>query len=133
MTSIYCELAYTPAATITTIAGTVTPAAQIKCESDATPFTPLTLTPTANFPNVSYQWEKSNDGATWTSTGATGVSYTPPLLQTSPGVPTRTMHYRCVVSSSSSCTVSTGAVTVSISTCVLPVNPHLRSRMITTP
>ncbi|MDR1644763.1 MAG: IgGFc-binding protein [Tannerellaceae bacterium] len=134
MSSIYCELAYTPAVAITTVAGAVTPAAQIQCESDASPFAPLTVTTTANFPNVSYQWQKSADGgAIWSHIpGAGAVTYQPPILplpQTYPGLATLTTAYRCLVTSNA-CTVPTNVVSVAISPCVLPVNPPLRSRAV---
>jgi hypothetical protein len=133
MTSIYCELAYTLPTAITTTAGTVTPASQIQCESDATLFTPLTLTPTAAFPGASYQWQKSDDnGATWANTGSGTITYQPLkylLPPTSPGPATLTNAYRCLVTSNA-CTVPTAAVTVSLSPCIVPANPHLRSRAV---
>jgi hypothetical protein len=73
-----------------------------------------------------YRWESSPDGTTWTPIpGATSRTYTPPAL-------TRTTWYRRGTGASL-CTdrvyPATG-VKVQVSPCVVPVNPHLRSRVI---
>jgi hypothetical protein len=123
MSSRYCDWAYTDAAVVAIVtAGTITTGDQIKCESDTEPFRLLEVSGSYG---DTYRWQKSDDGVNWTDIpGPTGATATyQPLPQTS-----RTLYYRRGTTANSCAMVYTDAVTVSISSCTLPVNPHLMGR-----
>jgi hypothetical protein len=69
-----------------------------------------------------YQWQSSPDNATWTNiSDATSSTYTSEALAS----PT---YFRLLVTSGTCGTEATASVLISISNCVLPVNPHLMGR-----
>lgn len=80
---------------------------QTLCEGD-TPST-LTVTDASNFPDQHYKWLASLDGNTWTETGVTTASYTPPT-------PTETTYYKRTLTRTSlgdqTCTVATNPVKI---------------------
>jgi hypothetical protein len=102
-------------------AGVIGPA-QTVCTG--TPAAPLTETgPAAGA--QSYQWQNSPDNVTWADiTGATSLTY-------SPGTLTATTYFRRVAKMKDiSCgQVSSDPVCITVSPCVAPVNPHLRTRV----
>jgi hypothetical protein len=70
---------------------------------------------------LTFQWQSSYDKATWTDIpGATSSTY-------APGPLTRTTWYRWKISADL-CESETEAVRVKVSSCTLPVNPHLMIR-----
>jgi hypothetical protein len=72
---------------------------------------------------TTYQWQSSPDGVTWTDiTGATSFTYTPGVLY-------QTTWYRWGVRSDLCGLAYTNAAEVRVSPRLIPVNPHLRSRM----
>ncbi|MDX1363294.1 MAG: gliding motility-associated C-terminal domain-containing protein [Arenibacter latericius] len=70
----------------------------------------LSVSGASNFPNQSYKWLVSTDGNTWTDTGATTATYTPPT-------PTETKYYKRTISRTTlgdiTCTVETNPVKIS--------------------
>ena len=83
----------------------------------------LTVSGASELPGTQYRWQISHDNATWTDiSGATASTYT------IPGALTRTTWYRRGMTSDYCAMAYTYAVKVRISSCVLPVNPHLMIR-----
>ncbi|MBK8705165.1 MAG: hypothetical protein IPN33_17420 [Saprospiraceae bacterium] len=73
----------------------------------------MTVAATGGIPPLSYQWQSSPNGSTWTNiSGATTTSYTTPTLTT-------TTYYRVLVSSS-----GTGCGSATSSTATVTVNPY---------
>ncbi|MDR1556921.1 MAG: IgGFc-binding protein [Tannerellaceae bacterium] len=103
-------------------AGTVGPAEQVICTGTA-PAVSLTVTGASELTGTTYQWQSSPDGTTgWSDiAGATSATYTPGTL-------TSTTYYRRGMTSDLCAMAYTYAVRVKVSSCTLPVNPHLMGR-----
>ncbi|NUO02468.1 MAG: hypothetical protein HUU01_17830, partial [Saprospiraceae bacterium] len=72
----------------------------------------LSVVAAGGTPSLTYQWQSSPDGTTWTNiSGATGTSYTTPTIST-------TTQYRVVVSASGS-----GCGTVNSNAAIVTINP----------
>ncbi|MDR2117917.1 MAG: IgGFc-binding protein [Tannerellaceae bacterium] len=71
-----------------------------------------------------YQWQISSDNVTWTDiAGATSPVYTPGILH-------KTTWYRRGITANQCAMTYSGSAKIEISPCVVPINPHLRSRVI---
>ncbi|MDR1645344.1 MAG: hypothetical protein LBS05_05920 [Tannerellaceae bacterium] len=96
---------------------------QVVCTGTAPAALTLTTPPSGGAGVYTYQWQTSADGVTWTDIpGATQASYTPDAL-------TSTTYFRLAVTSGTCGTEATAPVLITVSSCVMPVNPHLRSQV----
>ena len=104
-------------------AGTISPAEQVICPGDTPPTPQLNVSGALELTGAQYQWQYSHDNVTWTNipSNATSPAYT------IPGPLTQTTWYRRGMTSES-CAVYTYAAKVRVSSCTLPVNPHLMIR-----
>jgi hypothetical protein len=126
-----CGMIYTDPAMVTLDAsgGAPSPFSQTVC--NGTPAIPLTLTGATD--PVTYQWQSSPDATNWTPiSGATSATYTPVNPNTS--LYSHTMFYRCEITTTcGGAAVNSTAATVNFSPCMIPVNPHLMSKIIVQP
>jgi hypothetical protein len=100
-------------------AGVISPGEQVICFGD-TP-APLTVTGASELTGTQYQWQISPDNVNWTNIGATSSTY-------QPGALTQTTWYRRGMTSDLCAMAYTYGMKVRISSCTLPVNPHLMGR-----
>jgi hypothetical protein len=101
-------------------AGVISPGEQVICTGE-TP-APLTVTGASELSGTQYQWQFSLDNVNWTNLGgAISSTY-------QPGALTQTTWYRRGMTSDLCVMAYTYAVKVRISSCTLPVNPHLMGR-----
>ena len=104
-------------------AGTISPAEQVICPGDTPPTPQLTVSGASEPPGTTYQWQISHDNVTWTNIpSATSPAYT------IPGSLTQTTWYRRGMTSDYCELAYTYAAKVRVSSCTLPVNPHLMIR-----
>lgn len=90
----------------------------------ASPAKAMDCTVADGFGLLTYQWQSSTDGTTWTNiTGATAAKYTPPYF-TTPG----SYYYRRVTSDECHM-IPSDPITVLAKVCYIPVNPHIRSKV----
>jgi hypothetical protein len=128
MTSPECGMAYTDPIMITldVSGGTTSPASQTVC--DGTPATTLTLTGATNPAGTTYQWQSSPDLSNWTPIpSATSATYTP--VKPANVLYSQTVYYQCAITTTCGTAYSYPA-TVNFSPCMIPVNPHLMSKII---
>jgi hypothetical protein len=85
---------------------------------------PLEVTGASELQGTTFQWQSSPDGVTWTNIAANGNArnYTPGILY-------QTTWYRRGMSSDLCGLAYTDATEVRVSPRLIPVNPHLRSRV----
>jgi hypothetical protein len=128
MTSPECGMAYTDPIMITLDAsgGTASPFSQTVC--DGTPATTLKLTGATDPAGTTYQWQSSPDASTWANIpSATSATHTP--VKPANALYSRTVFYQCVVTTACG-TANSTTVSVNFSPCMIPVNPHLMSKII---
>jgi hypothetical protein len=101
-------------------AGVINLGEQVICTGE-TP-APLSVTGASELQGTQYQWQFSLDNVNWTNIGgATSSTY-------QPGALTQTTWYRRGMTSDFCAMAYTYGAKVRISSCVLPVNPHLMGR-----
>jgi hypothetical protein len=101
-------------------AGNLSPANQVIC-TGRTPAA-LTVSGASELAGVQYQWQRSPDNEAWANIdGATQPTY-------QPGPLTQTTWYRRGMTSDLCATAYTDGAQVKVSSCTLPVNPHLMGR-----
>jgi hypothetical protein len=101
-------------------AGVINPGEQVICSGD-TP-APLSVSGASELTGTQYQWQFSLDNVNWTNIGGATLS------GYSPGALTQTTWYRRGMTSDLCAMAYTYGVKVRISSCTLPVNPHLMGR-----
>jgi hypothetical protein len=125
----YCGWAYTDHVVIAVVAaGNIANGNQAICPSEA--FAPLVV---SGSQGDTFLWQWSSDGVNgWSdipaAAGGTGGTYLPEKPST-PILATRTVWYRRGTASGACTMLFTPAVSMTLSPCVVPVNPHLRSRV----
>ncbi|MDR1645346.1 MAG: IgGFc-binding protein [Tannerellaceae bacterium] len=108
-----------------TISSVLTPGtagpAQVVCTGTAPQALAQTTLPSGGTGSYTYQWQTSADNVTWGNiSGANATSYTP-------GVLTSNAYFRLLVISGTCGREATAPVLISVSNCVMPVNPYLRT------